>query len=163
VAGKKVVHHGRDYRVMTNDPTYDEQLVLLKAVDLSHPSSNMPLPGNVNPRDRFQRAVYYSALLPKPTSVAQAVAGVMAIARNASVPFGAPYQGFGVYNTEYRTVVDSSHRLYFFELTTNPSTVWIDLGKLATSRGAPARTLDPADWRLAGNVTAKLKAAKAPF
>ena len=100
---------------------------------------------------------------PKPTDEPQAVAGVMAIARNVSVPFGAPYQSFGIYNTEYRTVVDSTHRLYFFELSTNPSTIWVDLAKVPTSRGAPARTLDPADWHLAGNVTAKLKPAKPPF
>ena len=43
----------------------------------------------------------------------QAVAGLMAIMRNVSVPFGAPYTEFGVYNTEYRTVVDLTNRLYF--------------------------------------------------
>lgn len=50
----------------------------------------MPLPGNVNAVDRFQRAAYYSALLPKPKSEREAIAGVMAIMRNVSVPFGAP-------------------------------------------------------------------------
>ena len=89
--GKPVVHHGPQYRVMTNDPTYDEQLRLLAGLDFSHPSDDMPLPGNVNPRDRFQRASYFSALLPEPRDEREAVAGVMAIARNASVPFGAPY------------------------------------------------------------------------
>ena len=59
----------------------------------------MPLPGNVNAVDRFQRAAYYSALLPTPTSQRQAVASVMAIMRNVSVPFGAPYGDFGVYET----------------------------------------------------------------
>jgi choloylglycine hydrolase len=56
VDGKPVIHHGRDYRIMTNDPAYDQQLALLEKQDFSHPSSDMPLPGNVNPRDRFQRA-----------------------------------------------------------------------------------------------------------
>ncbi len=74
---------------MTNDPTYDEQLKLLSLQDFfSHPSREMPLPGNVNPVDRFQRAAYYSALLPKPGSQREAIAGVMAIMRNVSVPFG---------------------------------------------------------------------------
>lgn len=59
----------------------------------------MPLPGNVNAVDRFQRTAYYSALLPTPTSQRQAVASVMAIMRNVSVPFGAPYGDFGVYET----------------------------------------------------------------
>ena len=30
VNGKQVVHHGREYRIMTNDPPYDQQLALLK-------------------------------------------------------------------------------------------------------------------------------------
>uniref|UniRef100_UPI0021F35D79 linear amide C-N hydrolase n=1 Tax=Mycolicibacter minnesotensis TaxID=1118379 RepID=UPI0021F35D79 len=82
-----------------------------------HPSRDMPLPGNVNAVDRFQRASYYAALLPEPTDTRQAVASVMAIMRNVSVPFGAPYAEFGVYNTEYRTVVDLTQKLYFFELS----------------------------------------------
>ena len=31
--GKPVVHHGSQYRVMTNDPPYDEQLRLLAGLD----------------------------------------------------------------------------------------------------------------------------------
>ncbi len=92
--GKEVVHHGREYRVMTNDPPYDEQLALLAKLDFSKPSSEMALPGNVNPRDRFARATYYLAMLPEPKSEREAVASVLAIARNVSVPFGAPYKGF---------------------------------------------------------------------
>ncbi len=58
VGGKQVVHHGREFKVMTNDPTYDEQLALLKKLDFSKPSSDTPLPGNVKPTDRFQRIAY---------------------------------------------------------------------------------------------------------
>jgi penicillin V acylase-like amidase (Ntn superfamily) len=94
--GEPVIHHGRQYTIMTNDPTYDEQLTLVSQQDFSHPSSAMPLPGNVNPVDRFQRATYYAALLPESADTRQAVASVMAIMRNVSVPFGAPYADFGV-------------------------------------------------------------------
>jgi len=138
---------------MTNDPTYDEQLTLLAAQDFSNPSSAMTLPGNVNPIDRFQRAAYYSALLPKPVSEREAVAGVMAIMRNVSVPFGAPYADFGVYNTEYRSVCDLTNRTYFFELTTSPSTIWVQLGGLDLDEGAPTTAVDPYDDTLTGNVT----------
>ena len=72
IGGRPAVHHGRDYRVMTNDPTYDQQLALLQKQDFSKPSSDMPLPGNVNPRDRFQRAAYYMALLPEPKNEREA-------------------------------------------------------------------------------------------
>lgn len=54
--GKMVVHHGRQYQIMTNDPTYDEQIALLAKQDYSKPSMDLPIPGNVNAIDRFQRA-----------------------------------------------------------------------------------------------------------
>jgi choloylglycine hydrolase len=151
--GELVVHHGREFTLMTNDPTYEEQLELLAAQDFSHPDSSLALPGNVNAVDRFQRAAYYSALLPKPISQRQAVAGVMAIMRNVSVPFGAPYAEFGVYNTEYRSVSDLTNRTYFFELTTSPSTIWVQLDALDLTEGAPVTAIDPYDESLTGNVS----------
>ena len=164
IDGKMVVHHGKEYRVMTNDPTYDEQLALLAKMDFSKPSSTMPLPGNVNPVDRFQRASYYLAMLPEPTEERAAIAGMLAITRNVSVPFGAPYKDFGIYNTEYRTVIDLTARRYFFELSTAPNVVWVDLPKLNLAAGAPVLELNPDSLDLSGNVTDKFKkAAKAPF
>ena len=68
-------------------------------------------------------------MLPEPKNEREAVAGVFAIARNVSVPFGAPYKGFGIYNTEYRTVTDLTNKRYFFELTTSPNVIWADLAK----------------------------------
>lgn len=153
--GRQVVHHGRQYTLMTNDPTYEEQLELLAQQDFSHPSRDMPLPGNVNAIDRFQRAAYYAALLPEPKTTRQAVAGVMAIMRNVSVPFGAPYGDFGVYDTEYRTVSDLTQKRYFFELTTSPNIVWIELDGIDLAEGAQPQVIDPYDESLIGDVTAR--------
>ena len=148
---------------MTNDPPYDQQLELLKAHDFSHPTSDTPLPGNVTPRDRFTRAAYYLAILPKPRSEREGVAGMFAIARNVSVPFGAPYKGVGIYNTEYRTVSDLTHLVYFFELTTSPNVIWVDLRKLDLKPGAPVKVLHPDNLGLSGDVTGMFVAAAAPF
>jgi penicillin V acylase-like amidase (Ntn superfamily) len=153
VGGRPVVHHGRQFTLMTNDPTYDEQLELLARQNFSHPSCEMPLPGNVNAIDRFQRAAYYSALLPKPDSERAAVAGVMAIMRNVSVPFGAPYADFGVYNTEYRTVTDVTNKMYYFELTISPNVIWVDMSRLELDPGSLPLVIDPYDDSLVGDVT----------
>jgi choloylglycine hydrolase len=164
VKGERVVHHGREYRIMTNDPTYDEQLALLKKHDFSNPSSDTPLPGNVKATDRFQRAAYYAAMLPPPRSEREAVASVMAIARNVSVPFGAPYKGFGIYTTEYRTVMNLTDKRYFFELATAPNVIWVDLGKFKLTPGSPVMILNPDNIALSGDVTGKFqKSARAPF
>jgi penicillin V acylase-like amidase (Ntn superfamily) len=164
IKGKQVVHHGREFRLMTNDPTYDQQLELLKQHDFSKPSSDLPLPGNVKPTDRFQRAAYFSAMLPEPKNEREAVASVLAVARNVSVPFGAPYKGFGIYNTEYRTAINLTGRRYFFELTTSPNVLWADLTKFNLSPGSPVMTLNPDDLGLSGDVSDRFqKAAQAPF
>ena len=163
IGGKPVMHHGRQYAVMTNDPTYDEQLALLAKQDFTKPASDMPLPGNVNAKDRFQRATYYSALLPQPKNEREAAASILAIARNVSVPFGAPYKGFGIYNTEYRTAADLKARRYYFELTTSPKVIWADLATMNLDAGQPARALDPDDIALSGDVSASFKQTQAPF
>ena len=163
IDGKPVVHHGPEFRVMTNDPSYDQQLALLAGQDFANPSSDMPLPGNVNPRDRFQRASYYLALLPDPASEREAAASILSVARNVSVPFGAPYKGFGIYNTEYRTAMNLTDRRYYFELTTSPNLIWADLSAMNLDAGAGVRVLDPDDIRLSGNVTGDFTPAPAPF
>jgi len=164
LAGKRTVHHGREFRIMTNDPPYDEQLALLRGRDFSTPSSDLPLPGNVNPRDRFQRATYYAALLPNAKSERAAVAGLFAIANNVSVPFGAPYRDFGIYNTEYRSVCNLTSRRYYFELATSPSVIWVDLLDFDLSPGAPSWTLNPDAVELCGNVTGRFQELpRAPF
>lgn len=164
IGGKPVIHHGREFRIMTNDPTYDQQLALLRKQDFSKPASDMPLPGNVNPVDRFQRATYYKALLPEPKNEREAIAGVLAVARNVSVPFGAPYKSFGIYNTEYRTAINLTDKRYFFELTTSPNVIWADLSRFDLAPGAAVMILNPDDLSLSGDVSRKFeKASRTPF
>jgi penicillin V acylase-like amidase (Ntn superfamily) len=163
IGGELVVHHGSQYRLMTNDPRYDEQLHLLDKQDFSQPSRDLPIPGNVNPVDRFQRAAYFSALLPEPHSEREAAASILSIMRNVSVPFGAPYGEFGIYNTEYRTVADLTNGRYFFELATTPNLLWAELDRFNLGDGQPVRTLDPDDINLCGEVSDKFKPAQIAF
>jgi penicillin V acylase-like amidase (Ntn superfamily) len=39
--GELVMHEAREFTLMTNDPTYDEQLELLAAQDFSHADSSL--------------------------------------------------------------------------------------------------------------------------
>ncbi|MGV3278550.1 linear amide C-N hydrolase [Rickettsiales bacterium LUAb2] len=156
--GKVQVHHSKKFRVATNDPAYTEQLALLSQVNFKNPSSNTILPGNVSSSDRFIRANYYLNLLPEPKTTQESVASILSVARNASVPFGAPYKQFGIYNTEYRTVMDLTDSYYFFELTNSPSTIWADLSKFNLNKGAKVMELDPHDYKLSGDITKQFKA-----
>jgi choloylglycine hydrolase len=164
VNGKPLVHHGRQFRVMTNDPPFDDQLKFLSGFDFTNATRKTPLPGNVDPTHRFVRATYFQQKLPEPKDDRAAVAGVMAVARVVSVPFGAPNNLPGtLYNTEYRTVVDSTNKRYFFELSDAPNVIWLNLASFDLSAGAPVRRLDPADVANAGDVAAKFVVADAPF
>ena len=87
----------------------------------------------------------------------------MAIMRNVSVPFGAPYGEFGVYNTEYRTVADLTNRMYFFELTTSPNVIWIDMDRLDLAPGSPVLVVNPYDDSLSGDVTGSFSPGEIAF
>ena len=163
IGGELILHHGPQYRLMTNDPRYEDQLALLDRQDFSQPSCELPIPGNVNPVDRFQRAAYFSALLPEPRDDRAAAASMLSIMRNVSVPFGAPYGDFGIYNTEYRTVADLTRRRYFFELATAPNVVWAELDSFDLTGGEPVRVLDPDDISLCGDVSDQFKPARVGF
>lgn len=167
IEGRAVVHHGRQYTVMTNDPPYDQQLALLRKMDEAHAftpaSRETHLPGNMNPVDRFQRAAFFSRFLPQAQNTRQAIAAMFSIMANVSVPFGAPYKDFGTYNTEYRSVMDLTDLVYYFQLTTVPSVSWTKLATLDFKPGAPALSLDPDALDLAGDVSARYVQVTAPF
>ncbi len=164
IGGQPVVHHGREYQLLTNDPAYDEQLKNLSGYDFTNSTRQTPLPGNVDPVQRFIRAAYFLQKLPEPKTEREAMAGILAIARNASVPFGAPNNAPGtLYNTEYRTAIDLTNRRYFFELTTSPNVVWADLKSFDLSAGARVKMLNPDDIALSGDVSGKFQSAERLF
>jgi len=123
-----------------------------------------PIPGNVDPTHRFVRADYYRGMLPEPKNDREAIASILAIARNVSVPFGAPNNlPDSLYSTEYRSAIDITNRRYYFELTTTPSVIWADLTKFDLSEGSPVLVLDPNDISLSGDVTKNFKPANVHF
>lgn len=161
VGGKKSVFHGREYVIMTNDPPYPEQLAFRATFDFTGATRQTPIPGNVDPTHRFVRADYYRQMLPEPKNAREAIAGIMAIARNVSVPFGAPNNTPGsLYNTEYRSAIDLTNRVYYFELTTTPNVIWVNLANFDLAEGNPVLLLDPDDVTLSGDVSKNFKAGK---
>ena len=162
--GQKTVYHSRDYRIMTNDPSYDQQLANRATYNFDNATRQTPIPGNTDAKDRFIRADYYRQWLPEPKNTREAIAAILAIARNVSVPFGAPNRAPGsLYNTEYRTAIDLTNRSYYFEFTTAPNVIWTDLSKFDLTAGNPVLLLDPNDISLTGDVTKNFKPGKVDF
>jgi penicillin V acylase-like amidase (Ntn superfamily) len=142
IDGKQVIHHGRQYQVMTNSPTFDQQLAL--AAYWKQIGGTVMLPGTNRASDRFVRASFYVNAIPQKQEPDRAVASVFSVIRNVSVPFGlnTPDEP-NISSTRWRTVVDHKRKLYFFESALTPNTFWVDLKTIDFAAGAAGvRKLD---------------------
>ena len=147
IDGKLVIHHGRQYQVMTNDPTFDKQLGI--SAYWEEVGGAAFLPGSTRAADRFARATYFIKSLPKavlPVFIAsvpegsyanQAAAGVLSVMRSVSTPFGYEPPGGGyASSTIWRTVADQKNKVYFFDSATSPDAFWVPLADLDLKEGA---------------------------
>ena len=133
IDGKQVIHHGRQYQVMTNSPTYDQQLAL--ASYWTQIGGTVMMPGTSRPSDRFARASFYVKAIPKDGDPDRLLASVYGIIRNLSVPLGVATPGQPeISSTRWRTVYDHKRRLYFFESAMSPNTFWTDLNQIDFSK-----------------------------
>jgi penicillin V acylase-like amidase (Ntn superfamily) len=159
VGGKMVIHHGRKYQVMTNEPPYDQQLAL-NAYWTDIGGAAM-LPGTDRPADRFVRASYYLGQAPQTAKPVEQIASVYSIMRNVSVPMGVTRPGApNIAPTLWRTVSDQTERVYYFEDTQSPNIFWVSLDKIDLKPGAPILKLDlSGDRILAGDAAGKFAPA----
>lgn len=133
IGGKLVIHHSRQYQVMTNSPIFDQQLAL--NAYWKDIGGTVMLPGTNRAADRFARASFYINAIPKFDDPNLALAAAFSVIRNASVPYGisTPDQP-NISSTRWRTVVDHKRKLYFFESALTPNTFWVDLKKIDFSK-----------------------------
>jgi penicillin V acylase-like amidase (Ntn superfamily) len=158
--GKLVIHHGRDYTVMTNSPVYDQQLAINVYWELVG-GKNM-LPGTISAADRYVRASYNLKTSPKFKDRREAVASVFSQMRAVSPPLGmSDPDKPNISSTLYRIVADQDSKRYYFDNVLDPSVFFVDLSSVDLSEGAESMKLDvmgPVD--LAGDVSKKFTPAK---
>jgi penicillin V acylase-like amidase (Ntn superfamily) len=140
IKGKLVIHHGRENQVMTNSPTYDKQLALNEY--WQQIGGTVMLPGTNRAADRFARASFYINAAEQTADPREAVAAVLSVMRNVSVPRGisTPDQP-NIASTIWRTVADQKNRVYFFEDTRSPGILWVKLADLDFSPDSGVRKL----------------------
>lgn len=126
IDGKQVIHHDRDYQVMTNSPVFEQQLA--QNAYWKQIGGTVMLPGTNRSADRFARAAFYINAILKDEDPVVALASVFSVIRNVSVPFGisTPNEP-NISSTRWRTVADHKRMLYFFESALTPNTFWVDL------------------------------------
>ncbi|MEZ2720830.1 linear amide C-N hydrolase [Paenalcaligenes hominis] len=133
INGEQVIHHSRDYQVMTNSPTFDQQLTLNSYWEQI--GGLTMLPGTNRAADRFARASFYVNAVPKTNKEHEALASVFSVIRNVSVPYGisTPNEP-NISSTRWRTVSDQKNKRYFFESAIAPNVFWVDLEKIDFSK-----------------------------
>ncbi len=174
VGGKLVIHHGKAFQVMTNSPTFDQQLAL--NAYWKEIGGLTFLPGTNRAADRFARASFLIAAIPKATDANfiqavpgqsfanQAVASVLSVMRAVSVPLGITTPGQpNISSTLWRTVANQKDRIYVFDSATSPNAFWVPLADLDLKAGAPVKKLTVAGGRVyLGNAADRFEPAT-PF
>jgi len=174
VKGKLVVHHGKQYTVMTNSPLYDQQLAL--NAYWANIGGLVFLPGTNRAADRFARTSFSIGVIPKKTDPHyinavpdkkfeyQAVASVLGVIRSVSVPLGitTPKEP-NIASTLWRTLSDQKNKIYYFDSATMPNTFWVDLADLDFKIGAPVKKLTIAGGKVFSGNVASLFVDEKPF
>ena len=120
IGGKLVIHHDREYQVMTNSPVFEQQLAI--NTYRQQIGGTTMLPGTNRAADRFVRASFYINAIPKTADIHEAVAAAFSVIRNVSVPLGISTSGRpNISSTIWRSVSDHKNKRYFFESVRSPS------------------------------------------
>lgn len=163
IDGRQTIHHGREYQVMTNSPTFEQQLAITEY--WKQIGGTVMLPGTNRAADRFVRAAFYVDAVPKTDDPQEAAAVVFSVVRNASVPYGiSTAEEPNISSTRWRTVIDHKDNRYFFESALSPSVFWVELTKLDFSPGTPTRRLDLGEGQktiYSGDTSAQFQPAEA--
>lgn len=154
VDGKLVIHHGREFQVMTNSPIYSQQIALNEYWEQI--GGTVMLPGTNRAADRFVRASFYIKAIPQTANMEEAIASCFGVIRNASVPLGISTPGQpNISSTRWRTVSDHKNLRYFFESTLSPSVFWVNVGELDFAPGGTVKKLTVSDGSIYSRNAAK--------
>lgn len=177
--GKVNIYHDRNNCVMTNPPSYLEQVVNANKYKNVKDISNVPS-GIVYSTDRFARASCLLRAMPKPDNKYQAQGFAMSVlyglACPASLLDNADAQKeildvYGKYDknlqdrkggaTYWMILSDLSHQEFHFKSLFSASEVWVNLRELDFSAGQPVRSKGSfhnyAKEGLEGNITSVVK------
>ena len=162
IGGKLVIHHGKQFVVMTNSPTYDQQLALNAYWEQI--GGLVMLPGTNRAADRFVRASFFIKTIPQTDDEKRAVAAVLSVIRGVSVPLGITTPGQpNIASTLWRTLYDQRNKVLFFDSATSPTVFWTPLSDLDFTAGAAVKKLTLVGGKTySGNAAGEFKESK-PF
>jgi len=155
IDGNLVIHHGNQYTVMTNDPSYPVHVNNLKEYK-DFGGDKEILPGGTDADERFIRAATFLHRLKKPADAGDALGRILGVARAVQVPFDADEYG----PTWWISLSDVTNKVYYFDWALTPNIVWIELRNLDFSEGQPVKVVNPRIPQLVGEVSASFEPVK---
>lgn len=142
VKGETVIHHGRQFTVLTNPPDYD---TMLKQEKKFAASTSETIPTGWQADARLVRANWLLKTLPRPDNVEEARGFLASIMHSVAMPIGLmadpldlsvekayePYSRYPAENrgvgTYWTTTADMKNMRYAFQSASSISPVWLDL------------------------------------
>jgi penicillin V acylase-like amidase (Ntn superfamily) len=159
INGKIVIHHGPQYTVMTNEPAYDFQIKNLQKY--RYFGGTLPLPGDIDSISRFVRCSAFLKTLTEPNNLEETVGNLLGVIRTVQAPFGSKdtsnNQTEDAWPTRWVSVADLTNLVYYFNSTSTPNIIWVDLKSLNFAADQSVQSINPHDPLLVGNVSKKFK------
>jgi choloylglycine hydrolase len=161
--GKMNVFHGEEYRIMTNPPSYQEEL---ENVAKYKNAKQDELPVSWSAADRFVRADFFLRHLPQPRGndaptaygfMYSALANVVmpaglpapeedrALTKDLVAALTDPTETYGGSATYFQTISDLTNKHYRFKSLIAPSDVFFDFYGYNFSEGQPVRVIKRID------------------
>ena len=172
--GELAIHHGKEYKVLTNSPSYDQQLAIKKYWEGVDPLKFMP--GSIRGADRFACLSYYInnlptkrnqkiiTAVPEQSFKKQAALSMLSAMRSIGTPLGvsAPKKA-NLSSSLWRTVWNQTDQVLYFDSATTPNTFWVPFSELDFSADAEVKKLPMDDGEVyAGDASDKFVATE-PF
>jgi choloylglycine hydrolase len=161
--GKVKIFHGEEFRILTNNPAYQEQLANAeKYKDIQQEN----LPVSWSGTDRFVRADYFLRHFPKPrkndapTAYGFMYSGLSSVVMPAGLPspeedaelvkalvanLKDPDETYGGSSTYWQSISDLTNRHYRFKSLIAPSDVYFEFEDYNFSEGQPVRLIKRID------------------
>lgn len=168
INGKIVIYEGKEYKVLTNQPPYDQQLANLKKYKGF--GGDLVIPGGSTPSDRFVRASYNLSLAMENSTETinyAMLSGIMANAAQLHIKRAKssdPLAGAESAPTSYTSISDLTNMRYFVSFLENHNYLYVNIKKFDFSEGQKEKMFNIVkSVNIIGDITDKFVELEKPF
>ncbi len=163
IKGELVIHHGTEYKILTNQPAYTEQLENLK--QYKGFGGELEIPGGSTPKDRFVRANHYLSLAMKPKNNDDNLKMMFGFLGNAAQLMikTLAEESPNTSPTQYSIIFDLTNSKLYMKMTVFNSLVTVDMKKLNFKEGAKQQVFDVQKTDVRTDITDDFDTLETPF